>query len=107
MGLTNDIGTKENLKCPKCGESLRFTTTHETYKDTIFFQSKDMNDRGNCWMVGDQIIKSDGDLEFISVDDAVWEGFHFCPHCRTPFGCDIIIKKGFINSIENLRECVL
>ena len=41
MGLTNNIGTKKDIKCLKCKKSLRYDTKHPVCKDTIFFQSKE------------------------------------------------------------------
>jgi len=104
MGLTNDIGTKEDIKCLKCKKSLRYDTEHPILKDTIFFQSKDMSDRMNQWMVGDKIAIRNGGLKFTSKDNTIWTGCHGCPHCRAFFICDIIIKNGTIKEIKNLRE---
>ncbi len=104
MGLVNDIGTKKDIKCLKCKKSLRYDTEHPVYKDTIIFQSKDMSNRMNSWMIGDKIIIKDGGLSFTSKDSAIWTGCGGCPHCRTPFECDIVIKNGTIKEIKNLRE---
>ena len=104
MGLTNEIRTKEDIKCPKCKESLRYKTEHPSFKNIISFQSKDMSDRCNVWYVGDKIIIEDGGLKFIAEGNDIWTGCSNCPHCRTFFECDIIIKKGVITAIENLRE---
>jgi len=104
MGLTNNIGTKEDIKCLKCKKSLRYDTEHPVLKDTIFFQSKDMSDRGNQWMVGEKIELGDGGLLFTSNGNAVWTGCEICPHCRAFFECDIVIKNGTIKEIKNLRE---
>ncbi len=107
MGLTNNIGTHEDIKCLECGKSLRFDTEHPDYKNTIVFQSKDLADRGHMWMVGEKLILYDyGDdsLRFVAEGDAVWKGIHSCPHCRAFFECDIIIKDGTIKEIKNLRE---
>ena len=104
MGLVNSIGTKKDIKCLKCKKSLRYDTEHPVYKDTIVFQSKDMNDRGNQWMVGDKIKIYGGGLSFTSKDDAIWTGCHECPYCRTFFECDIVIKNGTIKEIKNLRD---
>lgn len=103
MGLTNNIGTKEDIKCLKCGKSLRFDTKHPVHKDTIFWQSKDMSDRSNQWMVGDKIKIGDGGLLFTSNGNTTWTGCERCPHCMTFFYCDIIIEKGTIMQIKNIR----
>ncbi len=106
MGLTNNIGTKEDIKCLKCGKSLRYDTDHPVLKDTIFFQSKDLADRGHQWMVGDKITLYDyegSNFRFVAEGDDVWTGCHVCPHCRTFFECDIIIKNGTIKEIKNLK----
>ena len=103
MGLTNEIGTKEDIKCLKCKKSLRYTTEYPVFKDTIFFQSKDMADRMNSWMVGDKLIKKGGGLKFVAEGNSIWTGCHACPHCRTFHECDIIIKNGIIKEIKNLR----
>lgn len=104
MGLTNEIKTKEDIKCPKCKKSLRYETEHPSHKGIISFQSKDLSDRCNSWYVGDRIIIEDSRLKFVAKGDDVWTGCHGCPHCRTFFECDIIIKKGIIIAIKNLRE---
>ena len=103
MGLTNEIGTKEDIKCLKCKKSLRFDTEHPSFKGLIIFQSRDMSNRMNCWMIGDKITMEDGGLEFTSKNNTIWTGAHMCPHCRAFFECDIVIKKGVIDSIKNLR----
>ena len=104
MGLFNEIKTKEDVKCPKCKKSLRYDTEHPSLKNIISFQSKDLSDRGNGWYVGDKIIIEHGGLKFVAEGDAIWSGIHGCPHCRTTFECDIIIKNGVIKEITNLRE---
>ena len=104
MGLTNEIITKEDIKCPKCKKSLRYNTEHPSYKGKIIFQSKDMSDRCNVWYVGDKIIIHDGGLKFVAEGDDIWSGIHGCPHCNTTFECDIIIEKGVIKEITNLRK---
>ena len=103
MGLTNEIKTTEDIKCLKCGKSLRYDTEHPSFKGIICFQSKDMYNRGNCWVVGDKIIISSGGLKFVAEGDTIWTGCHMCPHCRAFFECDIIIKNGIIKKIKNLR----
>lgn len=104
MGVTNNIGTKEDIACLKCGKSLRFDTENPDYKYTIVFQSKDLRNRGYQWMVGEKITFMDGELNFMAEGDDVWKGIHSCPHCRAFFECDIIIKDGTIKEIKNLRE---
>jgi len=96
MGLTNDISTKKDIKCPSCSRSLRYDTDLPFLGNTIVFQSKDMGDRGHNWSVGDRVEINDGGLVFTSDNDTTWNGFHICPHCNKGVYCEIMIKKGII-----------
>ena len=103
MGMFNTIVTKEDMKCLKCKKTLRYITEHHDYKNKILFQSKDMFSRGNLWYVGDKITFQDGLFKFTTEGNDVWTGVHGCPHCHAYHECDIIIEKGFVKEIKNLR----
>ena len=100
MGLVNTIYSK-GIKCPECGMEI----------DS--WQSKDISNRMNGWDVGDKIILKEHGDEFIMSTDNVWTGFSSCSKfdminkrmvgCDKYWECDIIIKKGVITEITNIR----
>lgn len=103
MGLSNSIYVKGEIICPLCNKDMRHPHLIKNNKDT-YFQSKDLFNRCYSWYVGDGIKVKDRGMTFTTKSNAKWKGYEHCNSCGKGIECDIIIEKGKIIRIENLRE---
>lgn len=76
-------------------------------KEDVDFQSKDIFRRGLILGLGEKVTMTDGQLTFTAEGNDKWKGVATCYSCNENIRGDIIIEKGTITKIENLRKLVI
>lgn len=102
MGLINTVIVKKQLTCPLCHGLL-----NHPLKEFCEFQTKDLFNKVYSWNLGERVTIRDGSLFFVSNGDATWKGTCQCYNCNAVIQGDILIKKGFIKQITNLKKYVV